>query len=185
MDSSVPHQIRPLRRVEYDKLIELGAFQDERIELLEGAMVAMPPIGAPHSSAVQELNRILLPALLERATVRIQNPFAALDDSEPEPDVAVVPPGRYATAHPEQAYLIVEVSESSLPIDRVIKQRIYARSGVPEYWIVNLVEGCIEVYTEPGPIAYARVTRYGRGQTLRPIAFADVEVRVDDVISPD
>ena len=78
MDSPVPHQIRPLKRAECDKLIELGAFQDERIELLEGAMVAMPPIGAPHSSAVQELNRILLPALLGRATVRIQNPFAAI-----------------------------------------------------------------------------------------------------------
>ena len=88
-DPAMP--FRPLRRVEYDKLIELGAFQGEHIELLEGQLVPMSPIGPPHSSTMQRLNALLLPALLGRATVRIQDPFAAHDLSEPEPDVAVVP----------------------------------------------------------------------------------------------
>ena len=79
MAASVAEVIRPLRRVEYDQLVALGAFQDERIELLDGALVAMGPIGPPHSSAVQELSELLLPALLGRARVRTQQPFAALE----------------------------------------------------------------------------------------------------------
>src|SRR5262249_61644787 len=95
METYPPEGFRPLRRVEYDKLIELGAFQNEHIELLEGLLVPMSPIGPPHSSSVQKLNELLLPKLLGRATVRIQSPFAALEISEPEPDVAVVPLGDY------------------------------------------------------------------------------------------
>jgi Uma2 family endonuclease len=177
-----PERFRPLRRVEYDKLIELGAFQDEKIELLEGVLVPMSPIGAPHSSAVQKLNELLLPPLLGRATVRIQNPFAALELSEPEPDVVIVPSGDYDTAHPDSAYLIIEVAESSLSIDRGIKKRLYARCGVPEYWIVNVADRVIEVYTEPTEGAYAKVQRYERGQGIRIGQFADIEVRVLDVM---
>jgi Uma2 family endonuclease len=174
--------IRPLRRVEYDKLIELGAFQDERIELLEGVLVPMSPIGPPHNSAVQKLNAILVPALAGRAAVRIQSSFAALDLSEPEPDVAVVPSGDYDTANPDWAYLIIEVAESSLSRDRGVKQRLYASCGVPEYWIVNLAERAIEVYTDPAHGAYGKVLRYEHGQALRPIHFADLELRVSDVM---
>jgi Uma2 family endonuclease len=124
----------------------------------------------------------LVPPLSGRAAVRIQSPFAALDLSEPEPDLALVPPGAYATAHPDRAYLIVEVAESSLSFDRGIKLRLYAACGVPEYWIVNVVEKIIEVYTEPRDGTYAKVVRYERGQSLRLPHFPDVEVRVSDVI---
>src|SRR6266567_1346816 len=99
----IPDRVRPLRRQEYDKLIALGAFQNEKIELLEGWLVKMSPIGAPHCSAVDKLNELLLPQLLGRATVRVQSPFAALDLSEPEPDIAIVQHGFYDTEHPEQA----------------------------------------------------------------------------------
>src|SRR6185295_14352342 len=102
---------RPLRRAEYDHLVSLGAFENERIELLDGLLVPMSPIGPPHSSAVQELTTLLVVAFLGRATVRIQLPFAALALSEPEPDVAVVPLGDYAKAHPNSAHLIIEVAE--------------------------------------------------------------------------
>src|SRR5262249_47478229 len=108
MAMPVPDVIRPLRRAEYDQLVALGAVEDERIELLEGQLVGMTPIGAPHSSAVQKLNALLVPALAGRASVRIQSPFAALDTSEPEPDVAIVPLGDYDTEHPNQAYLVIE-----------------------------------------------------------------------------
>jgi Uma2 family endonuclease len=127
----IPERIRPLRRVEYDKLIELGAFQNERIELLDGVVVPMSPIGPPHASAVQKLTELLVPALLGRASVRIQNPFAALENSEPEPDVVVAPRSDYDTAHPADAHLIIEVSDSSLSQDRGKKGRIYAECGAP------------------------------------------------------
>jgi len=95
MATSAAEVIRPLRRVEYDQLVALGVFQDERIELLEGALVAMRPIGAPHSGAVQKLDRLLVLALEGRGAVRCQSPFAALEFSEPEPDFVVVPPADY------------------------------------------------------------------------------------------
>jgi Uma2 family endonuclease len=182
MASFPAERFRPLRRAEYDKLIELGAFQNERIELLDGLLVPMSPIGPPHSSAVQRLTAILVPALIGRATVRIQNPFAALDLSEPEPDVAVVPLGDYDTAHPDRALLIIEVAESSLSTDRGLKCGLYAECGVPEYWIVNLVDRQIEVHTEPANGAYGKVERHDRSRSLSPIHFADIQVRVIDVI---
>jgi Uma2 family endonuclease len=178
----VPDRIRPLRREEYDKLIALGAFQNEKIELLEGWLVKMSPIGAPHSSAVTKLAEILIRTLAERATVVIQGPFAALELSEPEPDVAVVPRGDYDTAHPDRAYLIIEVAESSLAVDRGVKLRLYARCGVPEYWIVNVAEKVIEVYSEPHDGTYAKVARCEHGQSLRLMQFPDVQVRVSDVM---
>ena len=106
--------LRPLRRVEYDQLITLGAFEGEKIELLDGALVHMTPTGTPHSSTVQRLTELLLPPLLGRASVRVQQPYAAGPFSEPEPDLAVVPLGEYDTAHPDRAYLVIEVAESSL-----------------------------------------------------------------------
>ena len=174
--------VRPLRRAEYEALVALGSFQDERIELLDGALVPMSPIGPPHSSAVQNLLDLLHPALLGPATVRVQSPFAAHELSEPEPDIAVVPRDDYANAHPSQAYLIIEVADSSLPSDRDTKLQVYALSGVPEYWIVNLRERCIEVHTSPAGRAYTSMFRVEHGQSLHPERFPDVELSVADVI---
>src|SRR5262245_3626368 len=110
--------IRPLRRVEYDKLVELGVFQGEHIELLEGRLVHMSPIGPPHSSTLDKLAALCFRQLGDRARIRIQSAFAALDTSEPEPDLAIVPLGSYETEHPRSAELIIEVAESSLAYDR-------------------------------------------------------------------
>jgi len=173
---------RPLRRVEYDKLIELGVFQDEHIELLEGMLVPMSPIDPPHSATMQRLNAVFVPTFLGRATVRIQDPFAAHDLSEPEPDLAVVPLGEYDTAHPDRAHLIIEVAESSLWVDRGIKLYLYASCGVPEYWIVNLVEGHIEVYTEPSDGTYRRKQCFDRSQSIALQDFPDVVIRVADIL---
>jgi Uma2 family endonuclease len=182
MAMPVPDVIRPLRRAEYDQLVALGAFQDEKLELLEGQLVAMTPIGAPHSSAIQKLNALLVPALMGRASVRIQSPFAALDTSEPEPDAAIVPLGDYDTEHPSQAYLLIEVAESSLGRDRGLKQRIYARAGVPEYWIVNLQDRCIEVYRQPRHEGYALCERVAHGASVALQHFADVRIEVGQVL---
>jgi Uma2 family endonuclease len=182
MATSAAEVIRPLRRAEYDQLVALGAFQHERIELLEGALVAMSPIGAPHNFVVQKLNRLLVLALDGRAAVRCQSSFAALEFSEPEPDFAVVPLGDYDSDHPSEAFLIIEVAESSLAMDRGKKLRLYASCNIPEYWIVNLPERCIEVYSSPSPGAYGHVQRYEHGQSIRPLAFGDVSFAVSDVL---
>jgi Uma2 family endonuclease len=177
-----PDEIRPLRRAEYDKLVALGAFDGEKIELLHGALVAMSPTGTPHASAMQMLTVLLVRALSDRAAIRVQLPFAAGDDSEPEPDFAVVPPGDYLDDHPREAWLVVEVAESSLRHDRGVKRRLYAECGVPEYWFVNLSERVFEVHSSPAGGDYTAVTRYAEGEAIRPSQFPDVELRVDDVI---
>lgn len=182
MAVSVPVGIRPLKRAEYDQLVDLGAFEDEKIELLDGVLVPMSPIGPPHGSAVQKLNELLVLALAGRAVVRPQLPFAASDLSEPEPDLMVAPTSDYDTAHPDEALLVIEVAESSLAQDRGIKRRIYAERAVPEYWIVNLVDRVIEVHTEPTEGDYRRVVSYEGGQSIRLVRFGDVEVRVSDVL---
>jgi Uma2 family endonuclease len=182
MAAGFEERIRPLRRAEYDQLVALGVFEGEKIELLEGVLVPMSPIGPPHSSTLDRLNALLLPPLMGRAIVRIQNPFAALDVSEPEPDVTVVPLGDYDAAHPDRAELIIEVSESSLARDRGVKLRLYAECAVPEYWIVNLVDRVIEVHTDPAGSAYRSLVTCGRGESIRPLRFPDLVIRVDDVI---
>lgn len=174
--------IRPLRRVEYDRLVALGVFQDERVELLDGALYAMSPIGTPHNFAVQELTELLILALHGRAKVRPQMSFAASELSEPEPDLTITPLVSWKHEQANQAHVIIEVAETSLAIDRGRKSRLYASSGVPEYWIVNLPERCIEVYTQPHGNAYAHVDRYEPGQSLRLGAFPDVEVPVSAVL---
>jgi Uma2 family endonuclease len=176
--------VRGLRRVEYEKLAEVGAFGDERVELLYGRLVAMSPKGPRHESALQRLTRIFVHRFDGRATVRIQAPFAASDGSEPEPDLALVPLGEYDDAHPSVAHLLVEVAQSSLELDRTTKAQLFAECGVPEYWVVNLVDGLVETYGEIVRGAYSRVTPFRRGEAVRLREFPDVRILVDDVLPP-
>jgi Uma2 family endonuclease len=177
-----PSLVRPLKRAEYDKLVALGAFRDERVELLRGTVVRMSPKGPPHEDAIQQANRILSRAVDGRAHVRVQSSFAASDGSEPEPDLAVVAPRRYSNEHPSNADLIIEVSQSSLSIDRNIKCTIYAEAGIPEYWVVNLIDDVIEVSTAPRAGAYTTTTLHRKGSTITLVAFPDVTIAVDDIL---
>ncbi|MEZ6187602.1 MAG: Uma2 family endonuclease [Planctomycetota bacterium] len=174
--------LRFLRREEYDRMVEVGLFQDEKLELLRGLLVRMSPSGAPHMAVIERLTELLVLALNRRAWVRVQGAFAASADSQPEPDLAVVPREDNSQAHPSAAHLLIEVSDSSLQIDRQVKAAIYAANGVPEYWIVNLVDDVVEVRTEPKGDAYARVTPYRPGDTIRLMAFPDVTVDVSAVL---
>jgi Uma2 family endonuclease len=172
---------RPLRRREYDRLVEAGAFDDERIELLAGMLVAVSPQGAEHAVVVNELVVLLAGLLAGRAIVRGQSPLALSDESEPEPDVAVVPPGHYRDEHPAQALLVIEVADSSLRRDREVKAELYACAGVAEYWVVNLVDRVVEVSRTAVEGHYVDVSRLGAGQTLRPVAFPDVAIGVSEL----
>lgn len=180
--ASLAPEFRPLRRVEYDRLVALGTFEGERIELIGGALRRMTPIGPPHTSTVDRLTRLLVLALSELAWVRVQGSFAADDLSEPEPDFCIFPLGDYDTAHPSVAHLIIEVSDSSLAYDRGEKAPLYAACGVPEYWVVNLRDRVVEVHRGPGAGGYRDVEVVPKGARLRLLAFPEVELAVDDFV---
>jgi Uma2 family endonuclease len=139
-------------RVEYERLISLGVFRpDERLELIDGALLVREPQGSRHAAAIRRVLSALRRGLGDDWQIDSQLPIALDEASEPEPDVAVVPrdPGAYRDAHPSRAMLIVEVAETSYRIDREYKMSLYARAGVPEYWIVDLAHEALEIHREP------------------------------------
>ena len=162
-------------------MVALGMLDDERIELLHGTLVEMSPNNPPHASPVQALTTLLVPQLAGRAVVRVQLPLVAADDSEPDPDIAVVPLGDYRRKHPRKADLVIEVAVSSVIKDREIKAPLYAASRFPEYWLIDVPARKIEVHRSPRRGVYAKVTRHGQREVLRPQAFADIAIRVADV----
>jgi Uma2 family endonuclease len=159
-------------RIEYERLIDLGIFRpDDPIELIGGELMVAEPQGAPHYTASQKTARALERVFGPSWNVRMQGPMGLDEESEPEPDVAVVTGELedYGRAHPSRADLVVEVSESSLVFDRDHKGSVYARAGILDYWIVNLVDGVLEVYREPAPDAAAPFgARYARREVLDP-----------------
>jgi Uma2 family endonuclease len=143
---------RRFTRAEYERLIELGVFQPgENIELIGGELIVAEPQNAPHYTAIRKTANALEVAFGPGWYVRMQGPIGLDDDSEPEPDVAVVPgtPDDYARAHPSRAVLTVEVAQSSLALDRRHKGSLYARAGLTDYWVLNLVDRVLEVYRVP------------------------------------
>lgn len=159
---------------------------DDRVELLEGVIVAEPPQEPRHASATTRVARALERAIRTRAVIRVQMPFLAGHYSVPEPDIALVP-GReadYDTRHPSAALLVVEVADSSLPQDRLTKSRIYAAAAVPEYWIVNLRDDYVEVLSTPDAETrlYTERRVAGRGDTLALASFPGATIMVNDVL---
>lgn len=148
---------RRWRRVEYERLVDLGIFVGERLELLDGLLVVREPQGSPHAAIAAQVGQVLASAFGAGWHPRLHAPIALGEDSEPEPDVAVVAgtPRDYVGAHPSTAALVVEVADSSLRLDRRLKSGLYARAGLPEYWIVNLVDGALEVHRAPRAAADA------------------------------
>ena len=176
--------VRPLKRTEYERLVDAGVFEDERVELLHGFLVQMTPQGDWHARSIARLNKILVLALGDRADVFSHSPFSADEYSMPEPDLAVVPPMGETRGHPGSAFLLVEASDSSLRKDRRIKAPLYAASGVTEFWILDLQDRCIEVFRDPSPHGYRSVERFGADATIALLAFPDITVRVADILPP-
>ena len=178
-----PDGIRGLMRAEYDQLIELGAFDGEKIELLRGQLVTVSPIGSRHTRLTVWMNRYLIEHLDHSFEVHPGLSFAASDDSEPEPDMMVVRKDPARVHHPEQALLLMEFSDSSIPKDRRLKLSIYAEAGVPEYWIFDLSregELVVEVYRDPAGSRYATATKHHDGELLRPL-HVPLEILVADI----
>ena len=168
---------------------ETGLFgEDARVELLDGEVIEMAPIGSPHAGGVNRLNRLFTAAMGDRALVAVQNPVRLDRHSEPQPDIAVLRPrpDSYAGSHPTPAeiLLLVEVSDATLAFDRERKAAAYARAGVPEYWIVDLTGDRVLVMRSPGVGAYRDVGQAGRGEWLGVQAVPGVEVDVAEVLGP-
>ncbi len=164
-------------------------FIGERLELLDGLLVVGEPQGSGHAARVMHIGQVLAAAFGGGWHARLQAPLALDDDSEPEPDLAIVRGAAldYASAHPSTAALIVEVAESSLRLDRRFKAELYARARLPEYWIVNLVDGTLEVHREPhadvGANAFYRVVEILRPPaTVTPLAAPTVTIPVADLL---
>lgn len=168
--ATYPIHNRAWTRAEYDQLIARGSFRpDERLELVGGQLVVREPQGSRHAVAIELALRALQRAFGPAWRVRVQLPIALEAESEPEPDLSVVAgdPRASSRSHPADPVLIVEVAETSLTFDREHKGSLYARAGVMDYWIVNLVDGELEVYRDP--VAAPRAPfgwQYGRPQSL-------------------
>jgi Uma2 family endonuclease len=148
-----PLTVRRWKRVEYDRLVELGAFDREPLELIGGQLIVAEPQNAYHAGRIRAVDYVLRAALPPGWVVSVQSPVSLDDESEPEPDLVVARggPGDYLHEHPSEPVLVVEVAESSLRFDRRDKGSLYARAGIQDYWIVNLVDRVLEVYREPVP----------------------------------
>lgn len=151
-------RVRPLRRVEYEALVDIGLLtEDDPVELLEGELVEVSPQGPLHAKPIVELTHVLVIGLGDRAKVRVGLPLSLGDVSQPEPDIAVVPPGFYEHAHPDRAYLVIECAFSSHGVDLVRKARVYARAGIPQYCVVDIPHRVVFVHSDPTPQGYQRV----------------------------
>ena len=155
-----------------------------RLELINGDLQAMTPEGSRHTTAIDLVADYLGRAFGSGFHVRIQHPLAVDDYSEPEPDVAVVSGGirDYRNAHPRSAALVVEVSDHSLQHDRTVKQRLYARCGIPEYWILALPNARLEIYRDPGEDGYDSVAIHGSGASVSPLGRPEALVVVDELL---
>jgi Uma2 family endonuclease len=182
---------RRFKRIEYQRLIELGFFGGERLELLDGLLVVREPHNTPQATAIRLAVDALRAAFGAGWRVDSQLPVALDDDSEPEPDVFVVPADARAfrTEHPSTPVLVVEVADASLTLDRRFKAHLYARARLSDYWIVNLVEGVVEVHREavlsessPYGWRYASVVIARPGNVLTPFAAPHARVAVADLL---
>jgi Uma2 family endonuclease len=172
---------------DYFDLVRRGTLsEDDRVELLDGVIVAEPPMDPPHAAGIARVTRAVDRAVGDRAALRAQMPFIASPFSAPEPDVAVVPGAHddYTDEHPSVALLVVEVSASSLQPDRLSKSRIYAGAGVPDYWIVNLRDACVEIFRAPDVVQRVYGTRriLCRGEHLDLVALPGARVAVADLL---
>jgi Uma2 family endonuclease len=176
---------RHFSRAEYQRLAETGVLtEDDRVELLEGTIAAMSPIGPYHSGVVNFLTDFFTRKLAGRAVVCVQNPLRIDEHSEPQPDLMLLKPRDdfYRRAHPTPAdvRLLVEVADASLELDRDYKAGLYARAGVPEYWLVDLVRRVIVVHGQPAGDRYALVAAHAPDTRVVPSAYSDVRLSVGE-----
>ncbi len=178
---------------EFERLLEANVFaDDERLELLAGEIVHREtPMRSPHATAVRLVEIALQRAFGEGYDVRPQLPLTLTPYDEPYPDIAVVPgsPRDYKEHHPSTALLVVEIAEASLKTDREVKGSLYASVGIPEYWLVNLKAGVVEVYRDPAPqprapygSAYQTVLHLSKSDSIAPLARPEARIPINELL---
>lgn len=187
-DQGGSNMAEPLKRLftcdEYYAMAEAGILKaEDRVELIEGEIYRMAPIGNPHAGCVNRLVRAFSALVGQsRAVLSPQNPVHLNDISEPQPDIALLRPREdfYSEGHPQPAdvLLLIEAADSSIGYDRHTKVPLYALNGITEVWLVDLVKRCIEIYRDPARDGYKTVQRLHRGDRIAPQAFPDFEVEV-------
>ncbi len=191
-----PRIYRPRRRrwtrQEYEQATRLGLFgHEERLELIEGEVICKVPMNTPHATSLRRAEKRLNRVFVEGYDVRGQLPIALGERNEPEPDIAVVigTPDDYEDAHPTTAVLIVEISDTTLQYDRGLKASLYARAGIAEYWIINLIERLLEVHRSPALVrgrplgyGYQDIARLDETQSVSALAAPHVSIAVSDLL---
>lgn len=173
---------------EYHRMGEAGILsEDDRVELIEGEIVRMSPIGSRHAACVDRITALFVRRFGTQAIVRVQNPIGLNRHSEPQPDLAVLKarPDFYAEEHPGPAdvLLVVEVMDTSGEYDRGAKLALYARSGIPEVWLVDLIRNLIEIHRRPVLRSYREQIEAGRGRRISLSAFPRISFRVSEIVA--
>lgn len=179
--------LRSLSVQDYHRMVEAGILAaDERVELIEGQLYTMAAQGTAHSAAVTRIDRMLSRRLAGRALLRFQDPVQLSDFSEPEPDVAVVQldPLDYEDHHPtpREIFWLIEVADSTLRRDRDLKVPVYGRSGIAEYWILDVQERCLYVFRQPEHGGYGMEQKLYGQDTVIPLAFPDCAIAVGELL---
>lgn len=172
---------------DFHRMAQTGIFtEDDRVELLDGEIIQMTPIGSHHAACVARLDRVLNIGVGTTAIVWIQNPLRLDDRSEPQPDVVVLRPRPdfYAQGHPgpEDVLLLIEVADTSVETDRMAKLPLYAKAGIPEVWIVDIGGGAVEVYRQPTLQGYQTVQRAMGADHLTPAALPNLSIAVREIL---
>jgi len=184
---SVQYQKHYFNVGEYYRMAEVGLLSpDDRVELIEGEIVEMSPIGRTHAGTVNRSSAFLNRTLGDTVIVSIQNPVRLDDFSEPQPDIALLRPRDdfYSNSHPapEDVLVVIEVADTSLDYDRNVKLPLYARAGIPEAWLMVLAKDVIEVYSQPKNGKYHKVQRLKRGKTLVSPTIPTFSCKVEDLL---
>lgn len=172
---------------EYYRMAEAGILdEDDRVELIQGEIVEMTPIGSRHAGCVNRLAQLFFMGTEGRAIVLVQNPIRLDQHTEPQPDLVLARhrDDFYAAGHPRpgDVLLVVEVADTSAGYDRGVKLLLYAQAGIPEAWVVDLSQNRLEAYRSPSPRGYREMRELGAGDRVAPDALADLEVEVAAIV---
>jgi Uma2 family endonuclease len=184
---SVQYQKHYFNVDEYYRMAEVGLLSpDDRVELIEGEIIEMSPIGSTHAGTVDRSSAFLNRKLGDTVIVRVQNPVRLNDFSEPQPDLALLKPRKdfYANSHPgpEDVLVVIEVADTSVAYDRNVKLPLYARAGIPEAWLMVLPKDVIEVHSQPKNGKYQKVQRLKHGKTLVSPTIPGLSCKVEDLL---
>ncbi len=178
-EALVNEHLRLMKVDEYERLSELGVFDGERVELIQGRVIRVSAMGDEHQWTIQKMSMVLMEYFGRVADVRVQLPLRAGVDSVPEPDFALVPKtGDVVTPIPRKVLLVVEVADSSVAFDRIVKAPLYAAGPTPEYWVVNIKTGSLEVFRKPKRGVFTERFKLNRSDVIRPVSFSKIEVPV-------